>query len=87
MTNKSTNIETKVYIYKLGLGKVLTLLTTESLWLSGRTSESKVRRSRVPFLMGTWSFMFVVAQSINQSFYLVMQVTKVAAMRLMWTYN
>ena len=26
-------------------------------------------------------------QSINQSFYLVMQVYRVAAIRLMWTYN
>ena len=33
-------------------------MAVESPWLSGRASERRIRRSEVPFLMGTQNFFF-----------------------------
>ena len=38
--------------------KIETLLTVESLWLSGRASECRIRRSEVRFLMRNQKFLF-----------------------------
>ena len=38
---------------------VMTSLTIESLWVSGRASERGIRQSEVQFLMGTQNFLLV----------------------------